>query len=118
QNDAELPAIRPELDRAQVVAVYAHGAVIRVVEAADELGGRRLAAARLADEREAPAGRDVDLDRVQHRVAPIGERDVVDVQVTLDPGQAGRAGRVADLGLDVEHRADLLHRGARRLHLA
>ena len=69
QHDAELAAVRAQLELAQVVAVDADRALVGVVEAADELRRRRLAAARLADEREAAAGRDVDVDRVQHRLA-------------------------------------------------
>ena len=53
EHDAELAAVGAQLERAQVVAVDADRALVRVVEAADELRGRRLAAARLADEREA-----------------------------------------------------------------
>ena len=69
QHDAELPAVGAQLERAQVAPVDQDRAVVRVVEAADELRGRRLAAAGLADEREAAAGRDVDVDPVQDRLA-------------------------------------------------
>ncbi len=53
EHDAELAAVGAELDVAQVVAVDAHRALIRVVVAADELRERRLAVPGLADEREA-----------------------------------------------------------------
>ena len=55
----------------------------------------------------------MDVDRVQHGVPAVGERDVVDVQVAVDPRQPSCIGRVADLRLDVEDEADLLHRRAR-----
>ena len=70
EHDAELPAVGAQLERAQVVPVDQDRAVVRVVEAPDELRGRRLAAARLADEREAAAGRNVDVDRVQDGLRP------------------------------------------------
>ena len=117
QHDAELPAVRAQLDAAQVVAVDEHRAVVRVVEAPDELRGRRLAAAGFADEGEAAPGRHVDVDRVQDRLAPVRECDAVELQVAVDPRQL-RVGCVADLRLDVEDPPDLLHRRTRRLHLA
>ena len=92
QDDPELAAVRAQLQLAQVVAVHADRAVVRVVEAADELRGRGLAAARLADEREAAAGRNVDVDRVQHRLLAVREGDAIDVQVALDALRAMRAG--------------------------
>ena len=51
QHDAELAAVRAQVELAQVDAVGQDRALERVVEAGDELGERRLAAARLADER-------------------------------------------------------------------
>ena len=91
-----------QLDLAQVEAVDAHGAVVRVVEAGDQLRERRLAAARLAHEREAAARPARGLDPVQHRLLAVRERDAVDVDVALDARQRHGAGRVLDLGLGVE----------------
>ena len=99
QHHSQLAAVRAQLELAQVVPVHADRAVVRVVEAADELGGRGLAAAGLADEREAAARGDVDVDRVQHRLFPVREGDAVDVQVTVDALGATRAGPVRDLRL-------------------
>ena len=53
EDDAELPPVRVQVDLAQVAAVDADRARSRVVEARDQLRRRRLAAAGLADEREA-----------------------------------------------------------------
>ena len=117
QDDSELAAVRAQLERPQVVAVHADRAVVGVVEAPDELRGRGLAAAGLADEGEASARRYVDVDCVQHRLLAVGERDAIDVQIALDALRALGAGLVGDLRLRVEHRCDLLHRGAGRLHL-
>ena len=117
EHDPELAPVRAELDRAQVDPVDAHGALVRVVEARDQLRERRLAAARLADEREAAARRHAQVDPVQHRLVAVGEGDVVDLEQAVDPRQLPRPVLVVDLGLGVEHRGDLLHRRARRLHL-
>ena len=45
EHHAELAPVRAQLELAQVVTVDPDRAVVRVVEAADELRGRRLAAA-------------------------------------------------------------------------
>ena len=96
---------------AEVDAVDAHRALVGVVEAADEPRERRLAAARLADEREAAARRHVDVDAVQHRLRAVREDDVVDREVALDARQlvrvgAGRwiSGSSSRIGRDLHHR--------------
>ena len=99
QHDAELAAVVHEVDLAQVVAVHAHGALARVVEAADEPRERRLAAARHAHERDAAARRDVEVDAVQHRVAAVGERDALERDVALDAARCGA--RPAGLAMSV-----------------
>ena len=74
-DDAELASERLDGDVAQVVAVDEDAALGRVVEAGDELGDRRLARARRADERHGLAGSDVEVDVAQHghgRVVPEG----------------------------------------------
>ena len=96
----------------------AHGALERVVEAGDQLGGRRLAAARLADERDAPALGHVDRDAVDDRLVAVGEDDVVELEMAGDPTDLGRAVAIGDVLLRVEDGRDLRHRRARRLHLA
>ena len=40
---------------------------------------------------------------MQHGVAPVGERHVVERDVPLDALDAARVGRARDVGLDVEH---------------
>ncbi len=62
EHDAQLAPVRAELDVAQVVPVHAHRSLVGVVVAADQPCERRLAVARLADEREAAARRDVERD--------------------------------------------------------
>ena len=109
---------RPQLHVAQVGAVDAHGALERVVEAGDQLRGRRLAAARLADERDAPALGHVDRDAVDDRLVAVGEHDVVELRGGRRSGRSRGAFAIGDVVLGVEHRRDLGHRGARRLHLA
>ena len=117
EHDAELAAVRAERDVAQVDAVDANGARVGVVEAADEPGERRLAAARLADERETAARGHGDLDAVQHRLLAVRERHVVDREVALDARQHARVLALADLRLLIEDRGDLHHRCRARLEL-
>ena len=93
QDDAELAAVRAQLHFAEVDAVDAHRALVGVVEAADEARERRLAAAGLADEGETAARRHVDVDAVQHRLRAVGEDDVVDLEIALDPRQLVRVRR-------------------------
>ena len=66
RDDAELPAQRLLPHLAQVGAVDRDRTVGRVVEAREQLGDRRLARARVADERDGRARRHVELDPVQH----------------------------------------------------
>ena len=95
EHDAELAADRAQLHVAEIGAVDAHRALERVVEAGDQLRGRRLAAARLADERDAAARRHVDRDPVDDRLVAVGEDDVVELEVARRCGRsrARRAGR-------------------------
>ena len=117
EHDAELAPVRAQLDIAQVVAVHADRAPARVVVAADQPRERRLAVARLPDEREAPPGRDMERDPVQHGLLAVREDDGVDVEIALEARQRLRAGPVVDLRLLVEDARDLHHRRARRLQL-
>ena len=103
---------------AEVDAVDAHRALVRVVEAADEPRERRLAAARLADEREAAAGR----ARGSRRPCSTGSLPYAKTtwSIARSPSMRGssRAScRSRDLRLLVEDRRDLHHRGRARLEL-
>ena len=118
EHDAELAPVTVQLQLAEVCAVHRDRSVVGVVEAADQLGSRRFAAARLPDEGEAAPRRNVDVDPVQHRFLAVGEGDVVEAHVALDPAGRRRARLVADLRLLVEDERDLLHRRPRGLHLA
>ena len=80
RHDAELAAVRVEVEVAQVDAVDRHRARRRVVEAGDQLDERRLAGAGLAHERDGLAGRDVQVDagdRLVARRARVAEVHVV-----------------------------------------
>ena len=72
----------------------------------------------LADERDAAAGRDVQLDPPQHGLGPVREHDVIDLEVAHDAGQLDGVVAVADPGLLVEDARDLHHRRRPRLQLA
>ena len=117
QDDAELATVRAQPDVAEVSAVDAHGTPRRIVEARHELRSRRLAAARLADEGDAATRRDLELEAVDDRLRAVREDDAVEIEPTVDPPEVARAGSIDDVVLGVEHGRDLLHRGARRLHL-
>ena len=74
-DDPELAPQRPLLDAAQVVAVDQHPALLRVVEAGDQLGEGRLAGAGGADQGQGLPGRHVQVDVAQRpgvlaRLAP------------------------------------------------
>ena len=62
--------------------------------------------------------RDVQVDAADDRLLAVREPDLVEVEPALDPRRAARVRAVLDLGLGVEDGRDLLHRRARRLHLA
>ena len=91
EDDPELAPDRPQLHVAEIDAVDAHRALERVVEARDQLRGRRLAAAGLADERDAASRGHVDRDAVDDRLVAVGEDDVVELEVALDAADLGRA---------------------------
>jgi len=117
QHDAELTAVRAQLDLAQVVPVDPHRAAVGVVEARDELRQRRLAAAGLADERDAATLGHVQVDVVQDVLRAVGEADVIEIDTPVDAAELAGALRVPDLRLGVEDRADLDHRRRRGLQL-
>ena len=95
RNDAELAAQRRLRDVVQVEAVDRDAAVRRLVEAREQLRDRRLARARVADERDRRAGGHVEVDPVQHLVAAaVGEAHVVEAHVPGDLRQLARAGAV------------------------
>ena len=104
-------------DVADVDAVELDRAGIRVVETRHQIGQRRLARARGADQRHRFAGRDVERDAGQRRrgLAGIGERHVAQRQPPFGAGE-GAAAAVA-LGVFVEHGEDGLGGGQPALQL-
>ena len=65
-DDADLAAQRAARDVAHVDAVDEHAALGRVVEARHERGERRLARAGVADQRDRPSRRELEVDLVEH----------------------------------------------------
>ena len=59
-----------EIELAQIDAVDLDRARLRVVEPAQQLGERRLAGAVLPDDRERRAGRNREVEAVEHRAPP------------------------------------------------
>ena len=113
RHDPELAAQRVLRHVAQVVAVDRDPALGRVVEARDQLRDRRLAGAGVADERDGRAGRDVEIEPVQHlrELRPVAEADVR--RSGRGPsirGSSRASSGVDDLRLLVEHADDLVER--------
>ena len=112
RDDPELPAQRLLRDVAQVDAVDRDASLARVVEAGEQLRDRRLAGARVADERDRRAGRDVEVDPVQRpRARAVAEADVLEAHVAVDRASSRAPGAVDDLGLLVHDVDDLVQRG-------
>ena len=80
---------------AQVDAVDLDAALLRVVEPAQQLGERGLARAVHADDRHRGAGRDREVEAVEHggQVGPVRERHVAEAD--LARGHAGRGRRAS-----------------------
>ena len=110
-HDAELAAQRGERHVREVVPVDQHPARGRVVEARDQLGHRRLARPRGAHEGHRLAGRNREVDVVQHRHGRVvAERDVVEADLAADLRQLDRVGRLEHRRLGLEQAAQLEHR--------
>ena len=69
-DDADLAPERAARDVADVDAVDEHAALGRVVEARHERGERRLPRARVADQRDRRARRELEVDLLEH--GPVG----------------------------------------------
>ena len=92
---------------------------VGVVEAGDQLRGRRLAAARLADERDAAARRHVDRDAVDDRLVAVGERRRRRARAGRRSGRSRRAPGRSVMSCSASSTVEIfVHRRARRLHLA
>ena len=90
-------------------------ALLRVVEAREQLDDRRLAGAGVADERHGLPGRHVEVEAVQH-LGPVAvaEADALEADVAGRSAGSERAPRaVDDLRLRLEHVEDLVERGDR-----
>ena len=85
-----------------VDAVDQHAAFVHVVEPAEQVHERRLAAAALADDADRFAGLDLEVDVAEHRLVPlVAERDVLELDAALDLRQvdSGSAGSVDSTGV-------------------
>ena len=90
-------------------AVEEHGALGRVVEPADEVHERALAAAVGAHDRHPLAERDREVHAREHRVdAVVAERHVLQADLAMRAGHALGLGRLAELRGRVEQRIELL----------
>ena len=106
------------IDVAEVAVADAHLALRRIGEPAQQLGERRLARTRLADDRDVRAGRDVDAHVVQHgRVAAVREPDVRHLHGERAVREMHAVGRFGDVDRHVEHGEHLAPTGDRGLGL-
>ena len=97
RHDPELRAQRRLRDLAEVGAVDRDAARARVVEAREQLRDRRLAGARVPDERDGRSCRDVEVEVVEDvRQLAVAEADVLEADVAVDRGQRPRVGGVDD----------------------
>ena len=113
QHDCDLIPQRLHVVVPDVYAAHAHGALVDVVEAADEVHEAALAGAGAADDAYRLAGLDVQVDVGEDGLAAavlIGEADVVEVYAAV--GDLGNGlGGVAQVGLLIEHLADTADAG-------
>ena len=92
---------------------------LRVVEARDQRGERRLARAGAADQGDRGARRDCEVELAQHgAVGVVAERHAFEAQLAAAGRQLARAWRIGDVGGLVEHLEDALARGDGALVLA
>ena len=116
RHDGQLLAQRALRDVAHVVAVDEDLARLRVVEAGEQLDDCGLAGAGGADERDGPAGRDDQVDVVQHGlVRVVAEGDVAELDLPVRVRQVHGIGCIEHVGVGVDHRVDLLDRRHRGL---
>src|SRR6266700_3499231 len=105
--------------RTSVDAVDRHGAGVDVVEPGDQVGQRRLARARLADESGRRAGRYVQVDIAQRpgTVAVVTEADTDETHIATHGRQRSGVAALGDVDRQVQHREDppeQRHRGGCR----
>ena len=111
RHDAELAPQRPRAQLPQVVPIDEQPASLRVIEARHQLRQRRLPGPRLADERHGLARGYVEVDPVQRPVLlAVGERDVVQLDLTPQPPGVERIRLVDHVGLRLEQIEDLVQR--------
>jgi hypothetical protein len=119
RDDPDLAPQRGERDVADVDAVHEYAPRVDVVEARHERGERRLARARVADQRHRRPGLEVEVELLENRAAgQVRERDVLEADRAVARRQVAGAGRVGDLLRLVEHLEDSLARRGRTLRLA
>ena len=112
RDDSELAPERLLFHFPEIDVVERDRALLRVVEPRQQLRDRRLARPGVAHERDGRSRRDVERDSVQHfRAGPVGEVNVVEADMSLDPTELTRVGCVLDVRRLVEYVLDLVERG-------
>ena len=90
EHDADVPPEVAGGQLADVDAVEQHAAGVDVVEPADQVHERRLAAAAAADDADLLAGLDREVDVLEHRPMPlVAEGDVLEPDLARRPAAVG-----------------------------
>jgi hypothetical protein len=105
-----------EAEVAHVGAVDRDPSAGHVVQARHEVAEGRLAGPGRPDDGQVPAGRQVDVDPVQGRLAAVGEVDPLEPDVPARARQRHRVGRLGDVERQVEVLEGALEQRQRALH--
>jgi len=119
RNHADRAPQRVELHSANIGAVERDAPRRDVVEARQERRERRLPGTGVPDERDGAAGRDLEVDPVQHRPARrVLERDALVAHEPVTCRKLARVGRIRDVLRLVDHLEDSLAGRRRALRLS
>ena len=111
QYDADLIPQRFECDAAQIVAIYGDAARRGIVETRQQVDDRTFAGAGRAEQGDHLPRLRLEADVGEHLVPPeVGERDILEADVSLHGRQFDGVGRVAHLRFGVEDLEDALAR--------
>ena len=105
KNHADLPSQPRDIDHREIDAVDQDAPALGHVEALHELGDRRFARARRADDPDDLSRRDAEVDLMQHcrAIGAIAEYDALEGHVAGDRRQGRPAGVVGRLGVAIEN---------------
>ena len=116
EHHADVAAERRLRHAPDVLPVDADGPLVGVVGPQEQRDQRRLARTRAADDRDPLPRGDAQRHVVQDRVpVAVGERDVIELDRSIDPGEHRGVGPIGNTRLELEQLEDPLGAGARLL---